>query len=77
VSLLPEAGWDFFHMPPNPKAPWVEYIFADNRPWLKPLEPVAMADGWWHQIIVFAGEHLDGEPSAPGSASFMRVTMRP
>jgi len=77
VTLLPETGPDYFRMPPNPKAPWVEYIFQDNRPWTGGLQPVDKAGGWWHQIIAFAGEHLVTDPQNPASVSFMLATMRP
>lgn len=77
VTVLPETGPNYFRMPPNPAAPWVEYIFGDNRPWTGGVGPMDKAGGWWHQIIAFAGEHLVGDPQNPGSVSFMHTTMRP
>ena len=76
-TVLPETGPDYYRMPPNPKAPWIEYIFDDNRPWTGGLKPADKAGGWWHQIIAFAGEHLVTDPQNPGSVSFMHATMRP
>jgi hypothetical protein len=77
VTILPETGEDYFRMPPNPKAPWVEYIFGDSRPWTGGVGPMKQAGGWWHQIIVFAGEHLVNDPQDAASVSFMHATMRP
>ncbi len=79
VTVLPEAGPDYFRVPPNPTSPWVEYIFGDNKPWADgPVGPAASAGGWWHQVIAFAGEHLaNNNPQDPASITFMHATMRP
>ncbi|MEV4143709.1 hypothetical protein AB0J40_08575 [Amycolatopsis sp. NPDC049691] len=77
VTVLPEAGRSYFTMPPNPKNPWIEYVFDANRPWKDGLQPAAKADSWWHQVIVFAGEQFATDPAQPGSISFMQKTMLP
>ncbi len=77
VTVLPEAGRSYFSMPPNPKNPWIEYVFDANRPWKDGLQPTGKANSWWHQVIVFAGEQFLTDPANPGSISFMQKTMMP